>query len=82
MVKVYYPWQISLIWIHFWTLLLNFGKNMYLTWITSPGEKDEESSKLGTLYSGKFGHSGRFAPLPCTVYLVINFVPMPETWSQ
>ena len=30
MVKVYYPWQISLIWIHFWTLLLNFGKTR--TW--------------------------------------------------
>ena len=54
MVKVYYPWQISLIWIHFWTLLLNFGKNMYLTWITSAGEKDEESRKLCTVYSGKF----------------------------
>ena len=44
---------------------------MYLTWITSPGEKDEESRKLGTVYSGKFAHSRRFAPLPCTVYLVI-----------
>ena len=71
MVKVYYPWQISLIWIHFWTLLLNFGKNMYLTWITSPGEKDEESRKLGTVYSAKIAYSWRFAPLPCTVYLVL-----------
>ena len=37
-------------------------KNMFLTWITSPGEKDEESRKLGTVYSAKFAHFRRFAP--------------------
>ena len=54
MVKVYYPWQISLIWIHFWTLLLNFGKHMYLTWIASVDKKVEESRRLGVVVSGKF----------------------------
>ena len=48
-------------------------KNMFLTWITSPGEKDEESRKLGTVYSAKIAYSGRFAPLPCTVYLVTKY---------
>ena len=44
---------------------------MFLTWIASVDKKVEESRKLGVVVSGKFAYSGRFAPLPCTVYLVV-----------
>ena len=45
-------------------------KNKFLTWIASGGKKVDESRKLGVVVRGKFAYSGRFAPLPCTVYLV------------
>ena len=45
-------------------------KNMFLMWIASVDKKVAESRKLGVVVSGKFAYSGRFAPLPCTVYLV------------
>ena len=34
-------------------------------------EKVAESRKLSVVVSSKFAYSGRFAPLPCTVYLVM-----------
>ena len=48
---------------------------MFLTWIASVDKKVEESRKLGVVVSGKFVYSGRFAPLPCTVYLVYSTPP-------
>ena len=46
-------------------------KNKFLMWIASVDKKVEESRKLGVVVSGKFAYSGRFAPPPCTVYLVV-----------
>ena len=47
-------------------------KNKFLTWIALGDTKVDESRKLGVVVSGKFAYSGRFAPLPCTVYLVVR----------
>ena len=57
--------------VHLFELL----KNKFLTWIASVDKKVEESRKLGVVVSGKFAYSGRFAPLPCTVYLVYILIP-------
>ena len=59
MVKVYYHWQISQFWIHFWAPFLKLLKNMYLMWIASVDKKVEESRKFDIVYSCKFVHSGR-----------------------
>ena len=52
-------------------------KNMYLTWIASVDKKVEESRILGVVVSGKLLNLSVFAPLPCTVYLVLN-----HHWSE
>ena len=47
-------------------------KNMYLTWIASVDKKVGDFRKLGVVDSAKFAYSGRFALVPCTVYLVFS----------
>ena len=49
-------------------------KNMYLTWIASVDKNVVDFRKLGVVDSAKFAYSRRFAPLPCTVYLVESIV--------
>ena len=49
-------------------------KNMYLTWIASVDKKVGVFRKLGVVCSAKFSYSRRFALVPCTVYLVRNFI--------
>ena len=46
-------------------------ENKFLTWIASGDTKVDESRKVDLVVSGKCVYSGRFAPLPCTVYLVV-----------
>ena len=56
-------------------------KNMYLTWIASVDKKVGDFRKLGVVDSAKFAYSGRFALVPCTVYLVIIMKTCFETIS-
>ena len=46
-------------------------KNMFLTWIASVDKKVEESRRFGVVVVVNLHNLIVFAPLPCTVYLVL-----------